>query len=133
LRKKNTTQQEINMSITIHKSQKSILEDMYQGAREGAATGAFLGAGIVAATMAVGTQHALMETTVRAMGFEPRQPLFEGDCQLEQFRNVAMCTTPPLFSSFSSFAAYTVSATTLAGMAIGAVSGATKHIFQTRH
>lgn len=111
----------------------SMWENAWQGARDGAAQGALVGGAIVTTVMATGVFHNVLERGNRAIGNTPNWPLVEGDCESSQFCHYPMCTNPPLFDSFSSFAFYVVGATTIAGTIIGAVNGAANNVFVKAH
>lgn len=104
-----------------------LISAMYQGARSGAANGAMLGATAAATVVPTGFMQAYFERLSRDHGSDPRWPFFENDCSLPQFRDVTMCTTQPLFASFTSLTISFVGASTLCGMAYGAVSAGIKY------
>jgi len=120
-------------AITNSSSIPLILQHAYQGARNGAGVGALVGTSIVSVTLASGVFQGLLEKGNRAIGNEPKWPLFEGDCQLEQFRDVSICTDQPLFDSFTSLTVYVIGVTTIGGMLFGAVSGAARSVFTKAH
>lgn len=101
-----------------------ILRNIYQGAREGAANGAMSGSSLIALTCVVSTYYACSEQINRMIGNAPQVPMFEGDCQLEQFRNSPTCTSSPVFESYTSLTIYVIGTTTLIGMIAGGVYGA---------
>lgn len=115
----------MNPALTIGNSH-SIFDYIYRETRNGAVKGALAGVSFVSATAATGVFHGILERGSRVIGNEPKWPIFEEDCQLEQFRNLSTCANPSL--SFTSFTAYVVGTTTLCGMAIGAISAA-KNVF----
>jgi hypothetical protein len=102
-----------------------------QEASKGAAKGAIIGAGLVSAFVGFGFAFNLLEVGARAIGLEPRWPIYlESDCQLPQFRDLSCCNQPPMFDSLTSLAVYTISATTMCGMLVGSVSGAARSVFR---
>lgn len=111
----------------------SILTNAYQGARNGAVKGALAGVSVVSATLAAVGGCNLLEIGNRAIGNEPKWPLFEGDCQLQQFRDLSVCTKPAFFDSFTFFATSVIGTTTVCGTVAGAVSGVAKSIFAKQH
>lgn len=120
-------------AITTTSSIPLILQHTYQGAQDGAFIGAGIGASIVSVTLANGIFQGVLEEGSRAIGNEPKWPLFEGDCQLEQFRDMSMCTNPPLLTSFTSLTVCVFGTTIIGGILIGAVSGATRSVFAKAH
>lgn len=100
----------------------TFLQDLYQSAQDSAGQGAMLGKGFVTISLIFGAFQAGLEKLNRAYGSGPKWPLFDGDCQMEQFAQTTICTQPPLFKSLTEFGVYTVGAFALAGMTIGAIS-----------
>ena len=115
--------------ITNTYNSNSILENAYQGARNGAVKGAMVGTYIISCAVFSGVFTGLLEKGNRAIGNDPKWPALEGDCQLQQFRNLSGCINGPLFDSLTSFTVYVVGGTTACGMLIGAVTGAAKSVF----
>lgn len=106
----------------------TILGNAYQGSLNGALFGAKVGTAAVTALVGVGIFHAMLEKETRVMGNEPKWAIFEGDCQLPQFRNLNECTHPVLVS-FPVFTFFVVAGATASGAVIGAVSGAAKGVW----
>jgi hypothetical protein len=129
----------MNSTRTISNS-NPILDSIYQGALYGAlggmsvvlAKGAQIGVSVVFSTAVTGVFYTALEKGNRLMRNEPIWPIFEGDCQLEQFRDLPTCTNPPLVDPFASFTVYAVSIPIIFGIA-GAVYGAAKGVFAKSH
>lgn len=116
-------------AITNTNSSSLILQQAYQGALNGGVNGAKVGIFLVTGTVASGMIQGLVEKGNRSIGNEPKWPIFLGDCELEQFRDMYCCTNPPLFDSFISFTGCVIGATTVGGMIVGAVSAAARGVF----
>lgn len=102
---------------------QSFLGSIYQGATNGATEGAIFGAKLIGGTLGYAGLSGSLETGFRAVGGDPRWPMFEGDCQSQQFRDLPVCTNEPMFQSFTSLSIFVIVASTLAGSLIGGISG----------
>ena len=94
----------------------SFFDYVYTGAVKGLSCGLGLTA-LGAIPVAI---HVPLELVHRAVGFEPKWPMFEGDCNLVQFRGLSLCAQPAI--SLSNFSIGVVTATTVIGAVIGAVA-----------
>jgi hypothetical protein len=91
--------------------------------RQGAKNGAIAGVIAVVLLIIIVVQQVMWEKTVRGMGFEPRWPIDENECQLPQFRNHSMCTQSSLLDSRVTFSIIMMAFATTGGMLYGALQG----------
>lgn len=110
------------VKMSIHSVERTLMQDVL----EGAGRGAYYGAGLVSLFAGGAIFQSALEKGSRAFGFEPRWPFFEGDCQMERFRDSTFCTSSPL--SQGSVVAL-ISATLAGGAVVGAICGVAKNVF----
>ena len=111
--------------MSVNSVGRSLGYNVLDGARHGAVVGATIGMGIVGSVVGLGLVFYGLEAGNRHLGFEPKWPVFKGDCQLDQFRSLSFCTTPPIpFPTFT-----IIAGTTMCGIVAGAISGVAKTVF----
>lgn len=97
---------------------RSLLVNIYQGARDGAKLGAFFGTSVFTLGQLLDINERMTEMSHRIRDGEPKVPIYLQDCQ---FKGNRYCT--PTWS-LADNALYIIGLTTLLGMTVGAVVGA---------
>lgn len=120
----------MDSSNNVNNSSPSLWTALCHETRKGASTGAkyglISGGVVVTAATAVGLEFYILETALRALGFSPKWPLDEKDCELEQFRHLSTCNgalgsvQKPI--SQITWVPAVLSTTTVVGATVGAVA-----------
>lgn len=111
----------------------SFFENVSRGAYQGARLGAGVGAYFFGIVTILGAGINYQERAHREAGNNATYPLNREECQIEQLRDLPVCTAEVLTETVAGNAGILIGVPTLCGLVAGAIYGATKSVFSKSH